>query len=86
LAHRCAKKLVEATCERPADLLEQIPGTGRAVLVAMGLLAEDFSADDLRQAIPRMKDAAVTGGRLWQAEAGRPGPGHRPEPGGHHRG
>jgi NAD(P)-dependent dehydrogenase (short-subunit alcohol dehydrogenase family) len=40
-----------------AELLEQIPDTGRAVLVGMGLLAEDFSADDLRQAIPRLKDA-----------------------------
>ena len=26
------------------------------MLVAMGLLAEDFSADDLRQAIPRIRD------------------------------
>jgi hypothetical protein len=26
------------------------------VLVAIGLLAEDFSADDLRRAIPRLKD------------------------------
>ena len=40
-----------------AELLEQIPDFGRAVLVATGLLAEDFSADDLRQAIPRLKDA-----------------------------
>jgi hypothetical protein len=40
-----------------AELLEQIPDAGRAVLVATGLLAEDFSADDLRQAIPRLKDA-----------------------------
>jgi NAD(P)-dependent dehydrogenase (short-subunit alcohol dehydrogenase family) len=39
------------------ELLEQIPDTGRAVLVGMGLLAEDFSADDLRRAIPRIKDA-----------------------------
>ena len=39
-----------------AELLELIPETGRAVLVATGLLAEDFSADDLRQAIPRLKD------------------------------
>ena len=30
--------------------------------------------------------AAVTGGRLGRAGAGRPGPGHRPEPGGYHRG
>jgi len=28
----------------------------RAVLVGMGLLAEGFSADDLRRAIPRIKD------------------------------
>ncbi len=39
-----------------AELLEQIPEVGRAVLVATGLLAEDFSADDLRRAIPRLKD------------------------------
>jgi NAD(P)-dependent dehydrogenase (short-subunit alcohol dehydrogenase family) len=39
------------------NLLEQIPDTGRAGLVAMGLLAEDFCADDLRQAIPRLKGA-----------------------------
>jgi hypothetical protein len=30
--------------------------------------------------------AAVTGGRLRQAGAGRRGRGHRREPGGHHRG
>ncbi|MFY9864411.1 MAG: SDR family oxidoreductase [Trebonia sp.] len=40
-----------------AELLEQIPEVGRAVLVGTGLLTEDFSADDLRQAIPRLKDA-----------------------------
>ena len=40
-----------------AELLEQIPDAGRAVLVGMGLLAEGFSADDLRRAIPRLKDA-----------------------------
>jgi NAD(P)-dependent dehydrogenase (short-subunit alcohol dehydrogenase family) len=39
-----------------AELLELIPEVGRAVLVATGLLAEDFSADDLRRAIPRLKD------------------------------
>ena len=39
-----------------AQLLELIPDTGRAVLIEMGLLPEDFSADDLRQAIPRLKD------------------------------
>jgi NAD(P)-dependent dehydrogenase (short-subunit alcohol dehydrogenase family) len=39
-----------------AELLELIPEAGRAVLVATGLLTEDFSADDLRQAIPRLKD------------------------------
>jgi NAD(P)-dependent dehydrogenase (short-subunit alcohol dehydrogenase family) len=38
-----------------AELLERIPDAGRAVLVATGLLAEDFSADDLRRAIPRLK-------------------------------
>jgi len=39
-----------------AELLEQIPDIGRAILIGMGLLAEDFSADDLRRAIPRMRD------------------------------
>jgi len=40
-----------------AELMEMIPDAGRAVLVATGLLADDFSADDLRRAIPRLKDA-----------------------------
>ena len=35
-----------------AELLELLPDAGRAALIAMGLLAEDFSADDLRQADP----------------------------------
>jgi NAD(P)-dependent dehydrogenase (short-subunit alcohol dehydrogenase family) len=39
-----------------AELMEQIPEVMRAVLIGMGLLAEDFSADDLRQAIPRLRD------------------------------
>ena len=39
-----------------AQLLELIPAQGRAVLIGMGLLPEDFSADDLRQAIPRLKE------------------------------
>jgi NAD(P)-dependent dehydrogenase (short-subunit alcohol dehydrogenase family) len=39
-----------------AELLELIPDTGRAVLIGMGLLPEDFSADDLRRAIPRLRD------------------------------
>ena len=39
-----------------AELLELIPETARAVLVGMGLLAEDFSADDLRRAIPHLRD------------------------------
>ncbi len=39
-----------------AELLEQIPDIGLAILTGMGLLAEDFSADDLRSAIPRMRD------------------------------
>jgi NAD(P)-dependent dehydrogenase (short-subunit alcohol dehydrogenase family) len=38
-----------------AQLLELIPEETRVTLVAMGLLAENFSADDLRQAIPRLK-------------------------------
>ena len=39
-----------------AELLEQIPEAGRAVLLATGLLPEGFSADDLRRAIPRLKE------------------------------
>jgi NAD(P)-dependent dehydrogenase (short-subunit alcohol dehydrogenase family) len=39
-----------------AELLKLIPESGRAVLVATGLLPADFSADDLRKAIPRLKD------------------------------
>ncbi len=39
-----------------AQLLELIPDETRAALIAMGLLAEGFSADDFRQAIPRLKD------------------------------
>jgi NAD(P)-dependent dehydrogenase (short-subunit alcohol dehydrogenase family) len=38
-----------------AQLLELLPDDTRAALIAMGLLAKDFSADDLRQAIPRLK-------------------------------
>jgi NAD(P)-dependent dehydrogenase (short-subunit alcohol dehydrogenase family) len=39
-----------------AELLELLPEAGRAGLIAMGLLAEDFSADDLRKLIPRLKN------------------------------
>ncbi len=38
-----------------AELLELLPENTRATLIAMGLLPEDFSADDLRQMIHRMK-------------------------------
>jgi NAD(P)-dependent dehydrogenase (short-subunit alcohol dehydrogenase family) len=51
-----------------AELLEQIPDIGRAVLIGMGLLAEDFSADDLRQAIPRLK-AELQGKGFTAAQA-----------------
>ena len=40
-----------------AELMAMIPEQARVVLIGMGLLAEGFSADDLRQAIPRMKQA-----------------------------
>jgi len=40
-----------------AELLELIPEAGRALFIAMGLLPEDFSADDLRRALPQLKDA-----------------------------
>jgi NAD(P)-dependent dehydrogenase (short-subunit alcohol dehydrogenase family) len=39
-----------------AELQDLIPDQARAVLIGMGLLAEDFSADDLRRAIPRLKE------------------------------
>jgi NAD(P)-dependent dehydrogenase (short-subunit alcohol dehydrogenase family) len=39
-----------------AELLDLVGDTTRTTLIAMGLLAEDFSADDLRQLIPRMKN------------------------------
>jgi NAD(P)-dependent dehydrogenase (short-subunit alcohol dehydrogenase family) len=38
-----------------AELLELLPDGTRGTLITMGLLAEDFSADDLRQVIRRMK-------------------------------
>ena len=40
-----------------AELVEQIPDIARTIFIGMGLLAEDFTADDLRRAIPRLKDA-----------------------------
>jgi NAD(P)-dependent dehydrogenase (short-subunit alcohol dehydrogenase family) len=39
-----------------AQLLELVPDSAREILVATGLLPEDFSGDDLRQAIPRLKE------------------------------
>ncbi|HEY7265746.1 MAG TPA: SDR family oxidoreductase [Trebonia sp.] len=39
-----------------AELLELVPDQARAVLIGMGLVDEDFSADDLRRAIPRLKE------------------------------
>jgi NAD(P)-dependent dehydrogenase (short-subunit alcohol dehydrogenase family) len=51
-----------------AELLEQIPDIGRAILIGMGLLAEDFSADDLRRAIPRLK-AELQGKGFTAAQA-----------------
>ena len=42
-----------------AQLLELLPDETRAALTAMGLLAKDFSADDLRQAIPRLKNEFI---------------------------
>jgi NAD(P)-dependent dehydrogenase (short-subunit alcohol dehydrogenase family) len=51
-----------------AELLEQLPDIGRAILIGMGLLAEDFSADDLRRAIPRLK-AELQGKGFTAAQA-----------------
>src|ERR1700722_17851280 len=39
------------------EVMGMIPDMGRTVLVAMGLLPENFTADDFRRAIPRLKDA-----------------------------
>ena len=39
-----------------AELMDLIPEAGRAILLATGLLTEGFSANDLRQAIPRLKN------------------------------
>ena len=39
-----------------AELMELVPEEARAVLIGMGLLAEGFSAADLRRAIPRIAD------------------------------
>jgi len=39
-----------------AQLLELLPEETRTILVAMGLLPENFSGDDLRRAIPRLKE------------------------------
>jgi NAD(P)-dependent dehydrogenase (short-subunit alcohol dehydrogenase family) len=51
-----------------AELMEMVPEEGRAILVGMGLLPEDFSADDLRRAIPRLKEEfADTGFTAAQA-------------------
>jgi NAD(P)-dependent dehydrogenase (short-subunit alcohol dehydrogenase family) len=38
-----------------AELLELLPDNTRAVLIEMGLLADDFSADDLRRVIAQQK-------------------------------
>jgi hypothetical protein len=40
-----------------AELMEMVPDQARTVLIGMGLLREGFSADELRHAIPRLKDA-----------------------------
>jgi NAD(P)-dependent dehydrogenase (short-subunit alcohol dehydrogenase family) len=39
-----------------AELMEMFPEVGRTILIGMGLLPENFSADDLRQALPRLKE------------------------------
>jgi NAD(P)-dependent dehydrogenase (short-subunit alcohol dehydrogenase family) len=39
-----------------AQLLELLPEQGQTILIAMGLLPENFSGDDLRRAIPRLKE------------------------------
>ena len=66
-----------------AELMELIPDETRAVLIAMGLLPEDFSADDLRQAIPRL-ESTVPGPGVPPRRRRRPSSwtGCAPEPGG----
>jgi NAD(P)-dependent dehydrogenase (short-subunit alcohol dehydrogenase family) len=39
-----------------AELLGMLSDEARAALIAMGLLAEDFTADDLRELAPRLKN------------------------------
>jgi NAD(P)-dependent dehydrogenase (short-subunit alcohol dehydrogenase family) len=39
-----------------AELLEMLPEAGRTFLIEAGLLAEDYSGDDLRRLIPRLRD------------------------------
>jgi NAD(P)-dependent dehydrogenase (short-subunit alcohol dehydrogenase family) len=39
-----------------AELMRQLPEEARTILVGMGLLAEGFCVDDLRRAIPRIRD------------------------------
>ncbi|HTU72674.1 MAG TPA: SDR family oxidoreductase [Trebonia sp.] len=39
-----------------AQLLEMLPEEGRVILIGMGLLPENYSGDDLRRAIPRLKE------------------------------
>jgi NAD(P)-dependent dehydrogenase (short-subunit alcohol dehydrogenase family) len=39
-----------------AQLLDLLPEQGQTILIAMGLLPENFSGDDLRRAIPRLKE------------------------------
>lgn len=64
-----------------AELLELIPDETRTVLIAMGLLPEDFSANDFRQAIPQLKDTvrdqrflpAAAATIIWTACAPEPG-------------
>ena len=52
-----------------AQLLELLPEGTRATLVTMGLLPEDFSADDLREAIPRLKNEFVQDKGFTAAQA-----------------
>jgi len=60
-----------------AQLLELLPDDTRATLIAMGLLAEDFSADDLRQVIHRMKPELQDKGFAGHGPAGVPTGAHR---------
>ena len=65
-----------------AELMEQMPEEARAVLIGMGLLAEGFSADDLRQAIRGSETSSRARGSPRRRRRPSSWTGCDPEPGG----